>query len=518
MKSVAFLALATCVVAEPTVQGGTLKLTWSDCGDSSTHGKITGLTPGTLILGTKTVVTGSGTVDEQVTGGSVSATVKASIITKNFSGDICKPTTWNLPLGVGSIAWSGLKCPVAAGAVAVPTEIQMSSALPASLAKANIQIKGTSTSGDKLLCMSIATAPAMEVHPERAAQIEQIQATPGVLWTAAAHPRFSSLSPGASKDMNGVKGDQQTIIADLVKRGEIMEHFADANTVVPDSFDSAENWPQCAKIIGDIRDQSNCGCCWAFAGAEAGSDRMCIATNASIMIPLSAQDVCFNGGGFMSQGCNGGQISSPWSYLKKGGLFGGKGAVSGGQYQGSGAFGKGLCSDFSLPHCHHHGPQGQDPYPAEGKPGCPKQTSAAGPKTCDDDAKAPHNHFAADKYSYTGSTVTARGEANMQSAIMAGGPMEVAFTVYSDFENYVSGIYHHVSGGMAGGHAVKVVGWGAENGQKYWKIANSWNPYWGEKGYFRIRRGNNEGGIEDQAIGSAPDAKWSRVDAESIVV
>merc|ERR1712061_504089 len=115
------------------------------------------------------------------------------------------------------------------------------------------------------------------------------------------------------------------------------------------------------------------------------------------------------------------------------------------------------------------------------------------------------------KYSFTGSTVTASGEANIQSAIMAGGPMEVAFTVYSDFENYASGVYHHVSGSMAGGHAVKVVGWGVENGQKYWKIANSWNPYWGEKGYFRIKRGNNEGGIEDQAIASAPDAKWSRV-------
>merc|ERR1712146_61162 len=121
----------------------------------------------------------------------------------------------------------------------------------------------------------------------------------------------------------------------------------------------------------------------AFAGAEAASDRMCIATNASMMVPLSAQDVCFNGGGMMSMGCNGGQITSPWSYIKKGGLFGGKGAVSGGQYQGSGPFGKGLCSDFSLPHCHHHGPQGSDPYPAEGAKGCPHESSPRGPSQCD---------------------------------------------------------------------------------------------------------------------------------------
>jgi len=101
---------------------------------------------------------------------------------------------------------------------------------------------------------------------------------------------------------------------------------------------------------------------------------------------------------------------------------------------------------------------------------------------------------------------------------MSGGPVETAFTVYSDFENYAGGIYHHVSGGMAGGHAVKMVGWGVESGQKYWKVANSWNPYWGEKGYFRIRRGNNEGGIEDQVVGSAATAKWSNSASMSVVV
>merc|ERR1712008_532286 len=82
---------------------------------------------------------------------------------------------------------------------------------------------------------------------------------------------------------------------------------------------------------------------------------------------------------------------------------------------------------------HHHGPQGSDPYPAEGEAGCPSQKSPPGPKTCDADAVAPHNDFKADKYYYEGQTVTASGEENIQKAIMAGGPMEVAFTVYSDF-------------------------------------------------------------------------------------
>merc|ERR1711977_441199 len=184
----------------------------------------------------------------------------------------------------------------------------------------------------------------------------------------------------------------------------------------------------------------------------------------------------------MGNGCGGGQINTPWSYIKS------TGAVTGGQYQGSGPFGKGLCSSFSLPHCHHHGPTHGDPYPAEGAPGCPSESPPRGPKTCDSDAEAPHHNFGSDKYTYSGQTISAEGETNIQSAI------------------------------MAGGHAVKFVGWGVENGQKYWKVANSWNPYWGEKGYFRIRRGTNEGGIEDGAVASSPSAKWSKKSEAAVVV
>merc|ERR1719510_1327941 len=86
------------------------------------------------------------------------------------------------------------------------------------------------------------------------------------------------------------------------------------NITVPESFDSATNWPECADVINDIRDQSNCGCCWAFGGAEAASDRMCIATNASIMLPISAQDVCFNSN---FDGCDGGMLATAWDFIKR---------------------------------------------------------------------------------------------------------------------------------------------------------------------------------------------------------
>ena len=69
-------------------------------------------------------------------------------------------------------------------------------------------------------------------------------------------------------------------------------------------------------------DQSNCGCCWAFGAASAASDRLCIATNGSVAVPLSAQDVCFNA---EMNGCGGGSLYTPWSYIKS------TGVVTGGQ-------------------------------------------------------------------------------------------------------------------------------------------------------------------------------------------
>ena len=54
---------------------------------------------------------------------------------------------------------------------------------------------------------------------------------------------------------------------------------------------------------------------------------------------------------------------------------------------------------------------------------------------------------------------------------------------------YESGIYKHVSGTLLGGHDVVIIGWGIEDGTKYWIAQNSWGKDWGEQGYFRIVEG-----------------------------
>lgn len=77
--------------------------------------------------------------------------------------------------------------------------------------------------------------------------------------------------------------------------------------------------------------------------------------------------------------------------------------------------------------------------------------------------------------------------ADMKTWLSSRGPLVACFTVYDDFFSYRSGIYRHVSGGVAGGHCVCCIGYNETNG--CWICKNSWGAGWGESGYFRIAYG-----------------------------
>ncbi|XP_077302123.1 cathepsin B [Arctopsyche grandis] len=251
---------------------------------------------------------------------------------------------------------------------------------------------------------------------------------------------------------------------------------------LPENFDSRQNWPECP-TIKEIRDQGSCGSCWAFGAVEAMSDRLCIHSKGESHFRFSAEDLlsCCSSCGF---GCNGGFPSSAWSYWVKRGL------VSGGSY------GSHLgCQPYEIAPCEHHVNGTRLPCTGEGgnTPECNKQ--------CEEGYNVPYDkdrHFGQKAYSLDSN------EDQIKQEIFTNGPVEAAFTVYSDLLSYKSGVYQHVAGDELGGHAIKILGWGVENGTPYWLIANSWNSDWGDNGFFKILRGSDHCGIENSVDAGIP--------------
>ena len=176
---------------------------------------------------------------------------------------------------------------------------------------------------------------------------------------------------------------------------------------------------------------------------EALSDRFCIDKNKDVV--LSAQYVvsCDTG----SDGCDGGWPDQAWHFMASNGV-----------------------PEWNCV-----------PYSAQDGT-CPSSCTGSGDWTL---------YHATDVKTHS-------GPSSIQMAIMEGGPVETAFTVYQDFMSYSGGIYVHSWGGVLGGHAVKIIGWGTQGSTKYWIIANSWGTSWGLSGFFWIEFG--QCGIDSQAV------------------
>ena len=206
------------------------------------------------------------------------------------------------------------------------------------------------------------------------------------------------------------------------------------------------------------------------------SDRICIASGQADQRRLSAKNLisCCSSCRF---GYSGGYAASAWKYWKETGI------VTGGLYGDIKT-----CQPYFLPPCDHYisGSYGECPDDVD-TPQCDNN--------CNDINGINYNN----DIIKSSSAYSLSGEVNIMLDIYENGPVEASFTVYEDFLTYSSGIYQHVTGSVLGGHDVKIIGWGVENDVKYWLCANSWNEEWGDKGFFKIKRGSNECGIESLA-------------------
>lgn len=101
------------------------------------------------------------------------------------------------------------------------------------------------------------------------------------------------------------------------------------------------------------------------------------------------------------------------------------------------------------------------------------------------------------------------GEEAMMNEIYNNGPISCGIAANDDFAAYDGGIYYDSTGFVDIDHEVSIVGWGEQNGVKYWRVRNSWGAHWGESGFFRIVRGVNNLAIEQECSWAIPTKEWT---------
>jgi len=207
----------------------------------------------------------------------------------------------------------------------------------------------------------------------------------------------------------------------------------------PDSVDWREEG-----YVTEVKDQGNCGSCWAFGAA--GSLEGQIFKKTGELVSLSTQQLvdCDK----KSSGCNGGLEIWAWDYVIKNG---------------------GINTDEDYPYeaKHHH--------------------------NCNFDA---NNKV----LTMTDYIEYPNDEEMLTNNLATEGPVSVSMDAsHKSFQHYSSGVYQEPKCGNGEydlDHAILGVGYGSEDGTDYFLVKNSWGTSWGEEGYFKmLRNGSNMCGI-----------------------
>ena len=189
-------------------------------------------------------------------------------------------------------------------------------------------------------------------------------------------------------------------------------------------------------VVNPIRDQGQCGSCWAFGCIQASESSYALAYGDLLRLSESnLVDCCDRSGG-----CDGGFIPFTLEWIRDSQ----NGKVS---------------SQEDYPYAPIQGSCHFDPSKAIG--------SVKGYLRLKED-----------------------DEENLKEIVGTMGPCVCQVNANpADFHTYRSGIYNNPECiPYAIDHSVGCVGYGNENGDAYWIIRNSWGEQWGEKGYMRLAR------------------------------
>ena len=225
--------------------------------------------------------------------------------------------------------------------------------------------------------------------------------------------------------------------------------FSSSGIGLPSSID----W-RTKGVVNPVRDQGQCGSCWAFATTANAESVWAISKGQLLDLSEEFLVDCASGIGYFNLGCNGGQPDSAFKYM-----------INNGQ-----------CTEASYPY----------------KAGV---TKTAG--TCQKCTSAGVSFSSC-------SDVTPKDQVALAAAV-AKQPVVVAIEADTRyFQSYSGGILDSTACGTKLDHAVEIIGYGTENGVDYWNVRNSWSSSWGEGGYFRVKKTSSTNDIGICGISAEP--------------
>ena len=268
----------------------------------------------------------------------------------------------------------------------------------------------------------------MEIFMDNVKFIEEYNAREDTTMTLGLN-EYADLTHEEFRSMlTGSVNETNTLNEYLKQEGST--YIEPANFEAPSSYD----WSQHGAVT-PVKNQGHCGSCYSFS-TTGGIEGQWFRKN-NVLVSLSEQQIVDCSIWYGNHGCRGGLMTNSFQYVR---------------YAG------GLDTEQAYPY------EAQQSY-------CRFQSAYVGARV-------------------TGYVRVPASEQYLKSALASVGPISVAIDAsHRSLQFYTGGIYYEPACSAYNlDHAVLAVGYGTSNGEDYWIVKNSWGTYWGDSGYFKLRR------------------------------
>jgi C1A family cysteine protease len=239
-----------------------------------------------------------------------------------------------------------------------------------------------------------------------------------------------------------------------------------------------------AKAVTPVKNQGQCGSCWAFSATETIESQMILKSGGKYDFTLSPQQIASctpDTGSHPCAGCNGGFTEGAYEYVKS--------AV-------------GLANGFYIPY-------EQSLTETENTKACPKAKVEA---INGEMEELSGSYAQVSGFSYAVPPCTSGACENqnldMLAAALEKTPVSVCVNA-GTWNDYTGGVLTAAACGSMGAdsqdHCVQAVGFNSTASTPYWIVRNSWATTWGDEGFIYLEMAKNTCGLADDA--TIPEVK-----------